>query len=319
MNCRYCGAPLELGPDSVVVVCRYCGTANFTESDMGQVFVAPTLTSSDILKKAVERTRKDLNLRWRMSDIKFNTSPDLTYLPYYFVNVELYADYVAKVIATSQKRRYVLRVSGTVRLSDTVPLLARRSTWGRSGEVLGRYYLKRPPPLATLSEATEWASRGVFLAAEYNKEEAKNKAVRVLLKRLEEEVNRDALSKARLRAGPSYTLRVIDRVVDYVVTRLEASELTYLPMWTALYLYRDSHYRYYIAGWDGAVMLAEKPVFVEHRIAYFLTTAIVSGSVGAFVAPLIYTDLTMATAAFLLASTLTYSTAAMLLRSRRVE
>lgn len=319
MNCRHCGAPLELGPDSVVVVCRYCGTANFMESNVEQVFVVPTLTSSDVLKKAAERTRKDLNLRWRMSNIKFNTSPDLTYLPYYFVNVELYANYMAKVIATSQKHLKHINVSGTVRLSDTVPLLARRSTWGEAGRALGRHYLKRPPPLATLSEATEWVSRGVFLAAEYSKEEAKNKAVRVILKLLEEAVDRDALSKARLRVGPSYTLRVVDRVVDYVVVKLESSELTYLPMWTALYLYRDSHYRYYIAGWDGAVVLAEEPVFVEHRIAYFLTTAIVSGLIGAFAAPLMFVDLTMATAAFLLASMLTYSTAAMLLRSRRVE
>jgi len=80
VRCSYCGAPLEVTPDSVVAVCRYCGRPNFLLGNPAEVLAVSTLSSSDVVKKAVERTKKDLNLRWRMSAINF-TSPDLYYLP----------------------------------------------------------------------------------------------------------------------------------------------------------------------------------------------------------------------------------------------
>ena len=74
LKCSQCGAPLEVTPDSVVAVCRYCGRPNFFLGNPAEVLAVPTLSSSEIVKKAVERTKKDLNLRRRMSAINF-TSP----------------------------------------------------------------------------------------------------------------------------------------------------------------------------------------------------------------------------------------------------
>ncbi|MFN3805368.1 MAG: zinc ribbon domain-containing protein [Pyrobaculum sp.] len=324
MRCRFCGAPLEWGPDSIVEICRYCNTPNFAEGvDVFQILVAPTLSSSEILERAVKRTRRDLNLRWRMRDIRFVTSPELTYLPYYFVEVELVAKYRAVVLATprGETRRQLSRVrqftvSGTVKIRDLVPILARRSSAGKAAERLARHYLQRPPQVRPLGE-TELT--GVFLAPEHDREMAGVRAVRALMGRLEREVERDALAKAEWEVGDGYSLEVVSKTVDYVASRLEVSQLTYLPMWSIPYLYGNSHYRYYAAGWDGRVVLAEEPAFLEHKVAYVIFAAALGGVFGGVVASPLYVDPAVGASAALVAAGLTYGAAAAMLRSRRVE
>jgi hypothetical protein len=287
LKCNQCGAPLEITPDSVVAVCRFCGAPSFLMGDPAEVLAVPTLPSTEIASRAVERTRSDPDLQKRLSAVNFATSPDLHYLPFYFVEGTLNADYEAAVLVIYTERsqsgtqimRRTVRVSGRVSLTDVVGVLARRAPWGLSADELAKHFLNtapEPKPLAYLAAQGE----GRFLAAEITPERAKAKAVKILISRLLKRVEEDAAAKAKEAAGlPTARTVVQDKSVSYEVVRLKASKLTYLPLWVMTYLYDGSYYHYYLAGWDGRVVLAEEPVFAEHRRASLLG-AVAAGGLG---------------------------------------
>jgi hypothetical protein len=325
-RCSHCGAPLEVTPDSVVAVCRYCGEPNFLLGDPAEVLAVPTLPSPEIASKAVERTRSDPDLRKRMSAINFATSPDLFYLPFYFVDAKLNADYRATVTVIYTKRdqsgtqtvRRTVRVAGRVSLSDVVAVLARRAPWGRSADALARHFLSTVPEPKPLTDVAA-QSPGKFLAAEITPERAKAKAVRSLIPRLLARVEQDAAARAREAAGlPGAKAVILDKTVDYEVARLETSRLTYLPLWVMTYLYDGSYYHYYLAGWDGRVVLAEEPVFAEHRRASLLS-AVAAGGLGGVGLALVPTDFFTGAMTLVGGAVLSYAAAGNLLKSRRVE
>jgi hypothetical protein len=107
--------------------------------------------------------------------------------------------------------------------------------------------------------------------------------------------------------------------VDYEVARLEASRLTYLPLWVMTYLYNGSHYHYYVAGWDGKVVLAEEPAFAEHRAASLLGAVAAGGTLGGLGSALLPADFFTSTVLLTAGAVLSYLAAGGLLRSRRVE
>jgi hypothetical protein len=329
-RCSYCGAPLEVTPDSVVAVCRYCGRPNFLLGNPAEVLAVPSLTSSDVVKKAVERTKKDLNLRWRMSAINF-TSPDLYYLPFYLVDARLNADYKATVVVTYTKTVYVrgqprtqivtktVKVAGRVSLSDVVAVLARRATWGLSADALTKHFFDTAPEPKPLTDVAAHGT-GTFLAAEITPERAKAKAVRSLIPRLLTRVEEDAAARAREAVGVLMaTASVQDKTVDYEVARLEASRLTYLPLWVMTYLFNGSHYHYYVAGWDGKVVVAEEPALAEHRAASLLGAVAAGGTLGGLGSALLPADFFTSTVALTAGAVFSYLAAGGLLRSRRVE
>jgi hypothetical protein len=325
-RCSHCGAPLEVTPDSVVAVCRFCGMPNFLLGNPEEVLAVPTLPSWEIASKAVERTRSDPDLRERMSAINFATSPDLHYLPFYFVKGSLNASYQATVLliytqrsqSGTQLMRRTVRVSGRVSLTDVAAVLARRAPWGLSADALAKHFLNtapKPKPLADVAAQGE----GRFLAAEITPEKAKAKAVRSLISRLLKHVEEDAAAKAKEAAGlPEARTVVQDKSVSYEVARLETSRLTYLPLWVMTYLYDGSYYHYYVAGWDGRVVLAEEPVFAEHRRASLLS-AVAAGGLGGMGLALVPEDFFMGAAVLIGGAVLSYTAAGNVLKSRRVE
>jgi hypothetical protein len=324
-NCSHCGAPLEVTPDSVVAVCRFCGMPNFLLGDLAEVLAVPTLSSSEVVNKAVERTKKDLSLRRRMSAINF-TSPDLYYLPFYFVEGVLKADYKANVLVIyrrSQPRTEtiskVVRVAGQVSLSDVAAVLARRAPWGLSADELAKHFLETAPKPKALADVIA-QGKNAFLAAEITPERAKAKAVKILISRLLTRVEEDAAAKAKEAVGVKTATAIVqDKTVDYEVARLEASRLTYLPLWVMTYLYDGSHYHYYVAGWDGRVVLAEEPVFAEHRAASLLGTVAAGGFLGGLGATYLFSDFFTGVLTLIGGGVLSYAAAGGLLRSRRVE
>ncbi|MGC9130021.1 MAG: zinc ribbon domain-containing protein [Pyrobaculum sp.] len=332
MNCSYCGAPLDLTPESVVVVCRYCGTPNFVAGNPSKILAVPTLSSSEVLRRAVERTKRDFNLGRRMSEINF-ASPDLIYLPFYFVDVRLRASYEATVVLTYTRTVYVrgqattrvetkrVRVSGVVTYSDLVAVLARRAAWGLSVDKLTSHFFKTAPEPRQLAEvATSTSVSGAFLAAELTPERAKAKAVRAVVPRLLARVDEDAARVAREETGLLMASATVeDRTVDYTAERLEVSPLTYLPMWVVPYLYKGSYYNYYVAGWDGAVVVAEEPSFVENKAISLLGVAAAGGVLGGLSSLALLGSFVEGAMAALLGTVATYILAGGLLKSRRVE
>lgn len=332
MRCLHCGAPLELSPDSVVVVCRYCGFANFVAGDPADVLAVGTLPAGEILKRAVERTRRDFHLGRRMSRINF-AAPQLFYVPFYFVDVDLWAAYRAKVSVTYTRTVYVggrpttrlesrvVEVAGRVHYGDVVGVLARRAAWGLSVDRLVRHFFKTAPTPSRLEDVVSGAEVAKsFMSGELTPEQAKAKAVRSAVAELLRLVDQDARNRAAARVGGVVTsAAVLDKAVDYDVKRLEASKLTYLPMWAVPYFFENSAYRYYVAGWDGEVLVAEEPSFVEHKLASAVGAAVAGGSVGGLGLSAFLPDLVLSSTAVALGGVLSYMAAGGLLKSRRVE
>ena len=185
-------------------------------------------------------------------------------------------------------------------------------------ERLVDHYFKTAPGATALADVAKNASTSAaFLAAEFDAERAKAKAVKAALPRLLAAVDEDAALKARIKVGVLTASAVVeDKAVDYEVERVEASSLTYLPMWITPYVYKGSFYKYYMAGWDGAVVLAEEPSFVENKVASGLAAALAAGLGGGILA--LGNELVGALGAAT-GAVLAYVASGGLLRSRRLE
>jgi hypothetical protein len=190
---------------------------------------------------------------------------------------------------------------------------------GLSADALAKHFLETAPEPKPLAEVVS-QGRSTFLAAEITPERAKAKAVRSLISRLLARVEQDAAAKAKEAVGVKTATTIVqDKTVNYEVVKLEASRLTYLPLWVMTYLYDGSHYHYYVAGWDGRVVVAEEPVFAEHRAASLLGAVAAGGFLGGLGATYLLTDLLMGVMTLAGGGVLSYVATGGLLKSRRVE
>ncbi|MGC8994969.1 MAG: zinc ribbon domain-containing protein, partial [Pyrobaculum sp.] len=80
-----------------------------------------------------------------------------------------------------------------------------------------------------------------------------------------------------------------------------------------------SYYNYYVAGWDGAVVVAEEPSFVENKAVSFLGVAAVGGVLGGLSSLALLGGVVEGTITALVGAVATYYLAGGLLKSRRVE
>ncbi|MDT7883075.1 MAG: hypothetical protein RRB51_11245 [Thermoproteus sp.] len=297
-RCSYCGAPLDVTPDSVVVVCSYCGKANFVaddipKEDLGDPVAVPAIKSDEAAKAAVEAARRSLELRLRFKRLTFG-DPDLYYIPYYFVSARLRASYRARVEVTYTRTTYVggraqtevvsrtVNVSGRVEHGGTIPVLARRNVGGVAAERLARHYMETAPKAAPLEGIPlDQRTSKAFLAAEFGKSRAIAVALREAVDELLKEVDRDAKRRAADAVGhPAASATILDRTVDYEVERVDSTPVTYLPVWVAPYIYEGSLYSFALAGWDGALLAAARPVFMEQRIGYAAAAVLAAGLMG---------------------------------------
>lgn len=320
LRCSYCGAPLDVGPDSVVVVCKYCGKPNLVaaDADVGEVAMVPTLRGDAVAKKAVEAAKRELRLKLRLKRAVFG-DPDLFYVPYYFVEVSLRAWYTAKVRVTytrivggarGARTEVVTRnvsVSGEVSYADTIPVLARRAAGGAAAEKLARHYLSTRPNAVGLEQGVDYGISKAFMAAEFGRAKAKAVALREAVDEMLKEVEEDAKRRAKRAVGhPEASASVVDKAVDFEVEKAEAPRLIYLPIWLVPYVIDESQYYFAVAGWDGALLASTEPVFLEQRMAYIAGTALAAGLLGGIGGALLPKSLIIGSAFLLLGAAAAY-------------
>ncbi|MGC8583865.1 MAG: hypothetical protein ACP5MH_09060 [Thermoproteus sp.] len=279
-RCSYCGAPLDVTPDSVLVVCQYCGRPNLVVSgvDTGGISAVPTLNSDEIARRAVAAARRELKLK----SATFG-DPDLYYLPYYFASVEMAASYRARVRVTySSGKTTVTRtvdVSGSLNYSATIPVLARRAVAGIATEKLAQHYLSTKPQTKPLDQIElGYRTSKAFLAAEFGRDRARGIAMRDavddLLARVDKDAGERALKALRLHSART---AVLDKTVDYQVGEFDLSPLTYLPAWLVPYTVDEAQYHMAFAGWDGELLAALEPITVSSRLRSIVGSVLASG------------------------------------------
>lgn len=286
---------MDVGPDSVVVVCRYCGKPNFVADDVkaGEVLAVPAIKGDEAARRALEAARRRLQLRFRLKRAVFG-DPDLYYVPYYFVDLSLRAHYSARVLVTYTRTVYVGReartevvtrevsVAGDLDYRKVVPVLARRGVEGVATAELAERYLSTRPQAKRLDEIElSYRTSKAFLAAEFGGERAKAVALREAVEGLLEAVDRDAADRARRRVGHiAASANVLDRTVDFDVEKAEVSHLTYLPAWVVPYVYDGAQYAMALSGWDGSLLALTEPVFLEERAGALTAAAVAAGILG---------------------------------------
>ncbi len=297
-RCGRCGAPLEVTPETIVAVCSYCGYPNWlVEEAKENIMIVPSLPEKDIMGVARKRIETDPDLRKLAAEITLG-KPQLIYIPFYFVKTQGGAVYEGKVEVTYTvterrgnqtrivRKRRVVDVKGEIKpVTRTYPIVARRAVSGMSVRVIGSHYLRKPSG-AKLLEQHRWTRSEAtrVLSAEFTRATAELMAIDKHCNYLREMAVREMKSRAVAMVGHG-SAKVLSRHIRCTARKAEASDLTLLPLWITPYYYRGTTYRFYIAGWDKAVLLAEEPMTAAHRIKYYALAAASSGVLGGAAVP----------------------------------
>jgi len=259
-KCKNCGGKLDVTPETLVVICNYCGTPNWFVESTENIMVVPSVSRDEILKSFLTRISEDSDLK-RISDKIQIVEIAGFYVPFYFFSVKVEGFYegwkVEKVMESRgrsvQIRTRRRRVSESFSSILNIPILGRRSAEDFSLNELASHYKYSNPRSIPISDLKDFNI--TFLRSEIGGEEAS--------------------MIARDDAGDLMRKKVsarVDELTKFVCSTkiLEKSPLILLPYWYVLYSYGDSIYKVAYAGWDKHVLSAQEPVMVYHRLQYFI-------------------------------------------------
>ncbi|EEB74112.1 zinc ribbon domain-containing protein [Thermococcus sp. AM4] len=282
LRCEHCGAPLDVTPEDVIVVCPYCGYPNsydriFTEKN---VFFVESLPKKEILRLFWERVRRDrdyLGLRGKIEVAKVEGF----YVPLWFGRVKGrgYVRYVDKIREGNKTKRVVR--SREFREESVVCVPARRGVYDIAVEALaekferGGYltfkkiedalrYMMDVRPISKLTPEKWEELEPEFLNTDFGREQAKA----ALLDR--------ASDRAKEIHAPGDT----EVKAFGFGGEVEEVALVFYPLWKVYYDIGGGTYFIAYDGHKGREVLALEPVRVWRKMAYGLA-ALVGVSVAA--------------------------------------
>ncbi|MCC6046025.1 MAG: hypothetical protein LM572_04525 [Ignisphaera sp.] len=296
-RCVNCGAPLDVSPDTIAVVCNYCGYLNWVRADLKEeVLVVKPLDERELLKRLQEfASRKRLADVLKEENI---VSKTFVAVPYYFVDVAAEADYSGKVSVQVRKCRrekdretcwtesrsvFVKGVYGPY--ENRIPVIARRGTEAVSVKALVSKYMggkAEALPIESVGLSKSFW-RGV-LSIEVDKKVAMDIALNIHLNKLREvvtsEIKREAERTARRWGETVVGSTIIWKRITPKNIRATTSKPVLLPMYIASYRYGNELYRAILCGWDGDVIVLEKPVKACERALWTALAALSAGILG---------------------------------------
>lgn len=308
-RCERCGAPLEVTPESIVVVCEYCGKPNWITEIKEEIYIVPSLSRNVIEKVFRQRVAEDFDLK-RIKDKISIVEVSGVYVPFYFVTVKVEARYEGfkkrmERVGIGKHARIVTRrerVSGTLRSTIKIPILARRSAEDFSIFELAEHFRHSKPELIKIEEIDWDEIKLPVLNAEITSEEAKDLA--------RDEAGDRMREKAKLKVDELTEFQCRTKIVD-------VSPLILVPYWYLVYNYGRAQYRAAYAGWSCHLLAIQEPVMVYHRALYFI--GVLASCVIAAVGFAYLRDVRVALGALLLASGLSYTLGRKTVSDVRVE
>ncbi len=275
LTCRYCGAPLEAGPDDILVVCRRCGRVNWLKGAERPMLALEALPRDELSRAFDELAMRDPDLRGEYEGV---ARLEVVYFPFYAGRVSAWTRYEAEVAV--EKRRVecrgdrcvtktivrVVRVAGDVKGVYRALIPARRLAGDRVVEDVAWQALKlyesgglRGP------ERIDWSRADEVLAAELGVEEAERRLVGEACEALLGEAKADAMRRAERRVGGSAReVRWIKAPCNVEEARVE--NLVYAPYARVYYATRSGVYRAYLYGWSGEPIEREEPFLDKQRV-----------------------------------------------------
>ncbi len=261
--CPRCGAPMEVSPETIVYICRYCGLPTVLAGivDPKEIYVAPSLTRDEVISSFNRLLHQDFDLRRLRKDISI-FDVEGHYIPVWIgsVHVKGLVEYYVYEEEKRGKNWVRVRRSYTDHVDEEleVPFLGRRQAAGLGIEEMIKSYLKAKPKLSRLVELPPemWSRiRLDVLNTEVDEREASRRIAEDAL---------DSLRKRYLRRADG---------IEYFACAAELRgrpKLILLPLWRIYYKYKDSIYQAVFTGWDACCVVRTEPMTLVRRLGYIV-------------------------------------------------
>lgn len=270
IKCPNCGATLEITPDAIAYVCKYCGWVGSDENIEGKGFLMVEPISPDSARESWGEYLKK-NLRHAYSGTQVLEFRGVT-IPIWIAKIQAYTKYNGY----RQERRAVT-IPGMVRGPGGMTTQARTKTYPVYIPVRGEFDEVLTYPILGRKHASFFGLEEI--RKRVGGREAKPLDVKALLGQkfecLDVEVEEDeakAISESlaedehRSRAE-AMTTRLFDCYTDDQVI---STNLVFCPVFHAKYLYGGKSYRATLDGTTGDVVKAELPMTLGLRLGYTL-------------------------------------------------
>lgn len=250
VRCLGCGAGIDVQPDNLLMLCRFCGQV-YPSKELRDISirVIPSVSEGAVREAVVRHMATDQHMKGRRIRI---TGAEGVYVPMFVSRIMVQGSWAG---LNHEVYGPMSRDSGPIDVSGDLPLLARTHAREFGVSRLGRViHDQEPVPI----EEIDWADSTLpVLAVDLDTEHAnlmvKDEAINAIGERL----------KFGLRPG----LRGLDAITafDAEVTILDQSILL-VPLWTVTYRHQGGSYRVGVAGGGAEVVAVMEPVFQKQRL-----------------------------------------------------
>lgn len=267
-RCPNCGAAIELNPEAIIYVCKYCGWSGDIFGKNLKIYAWPTLP-----RQSVEQLVK------RFTGGAKIVEADLKYVPYWIFKASLTVNYAAKVVYKVKRgKKYVRReanVGEKFEKEIVYPLVARlNAEFYGDLEMQGNVeynFRKKPPKEVTSQEARNIAP--YVLSPEISRDEAKE----IIVDKLEDVGLNIAKDRAKSRFSNVESVHVY-----YYEPEIRVSDpiLVMAPYWFIIYKSKGGIYSGAFSGIDGDLLKLEVPITPAERLVRLLGAWLVAALTG---------------------------------------
>ncbi len=267
-RCPNCGASIELNPEAVIYVCKYCGWSGDIFGKNLKIYTWPTLPRQTI-EALVKRSTGGAKI----------VEADLKYVPYWLFEASIIVNYTARIVYRVKRgKKYVRRetdVRERFQKEIVYPLIARlNAEFYGDLEMQGNVeynFKKKPPKEVTSQEARNIAS--YVLSPEISRDEAKE----IIVDKLEDVGLNIAKERARSKFSGAESVHVY-----YYEPEIKVSDpiLVMAPYWFIIYKSRGGIYSGAFSGIEGDLLKLEVPITPAERLVRLLGAWLVAALTG---------------------------------------
>lgn len=269
VKCKRCGAPIEYTPDSIFVVCSYCGYTNwFVDESKVQIFVVPSKPRDKVLEAFWNRMKEDSDMGKIVQELEVVDAYGV-YVPIILSKIEVFSVWSGVEVRTvsSGKETRVVRTQKEGKFSDklTIAIPARRTAEEFGLDELISKVSSLPPNYVKLEESNWDEIKLQVLNTEISQSEAVDE-----IKDKAEDITRQKIRTSNnLNEFNFYSCN----------TNVTEANLLLVPLWIVTYKYKNGIYNAAISGYDLAFLKTTEPVFFYQRI-FSLVGSLVAVIVG---------------------------------------
>jgi hypothetical protein len=264
VKCNNCSAPLEYTPESIFIICSYCGNVNwFLEESKTQIFVIPSKNEGEIINAFWDRMRKDKDMKKVVNELEIVDTYGV-YVPIFLSKIDvssLWNGIERKTIIKNGKTKVVtIKKSGKFSDEILISIPARRVVEEFGLEELIEKISNNPPNHINIEEINWNEIKLQVLNSEISINEASSK----LIDKAEDNIRKRIKKENNLSEFIFYSCD----------SKIKEMKLLLAPLWIISYKYKKGIYNIAISGNDLTFLKTTEPVFFYQRIFQLFGSAL---------------------------------------------